>query len=268
MGRESNVTADGFPEAWLGVLHLFAILVAMVAYAVVVMLCSGITDVSGYEQWQILTQLAGQHILILGGMTAAFVHWGRPRWRVILGPESMQWWWIPVVLLLSPSLILFEEPLLRLWSQGLGVSEPDWYQHALTIRGWGDGLLVLLAVSLLPAVFEELLFRGYVQYRFRKMGVVWAIGLQALLFALYHMDLYGLPVYLLSGLVLGWIRWLSGSLWVPVLFHALNNGLGVWDYNQGGSFLSAEAPLHAIGGLIVFVVVVWWVVRRTRGRMC
>jgi len=264
MGKEPNVAADGVSEVWVGILHLFAILVAMVVYAVVVMLLTGNTDVSSVEQWQLLTQLIGQHVVILGGMTVAFVHWGRPRWGVILGPQALRWGWIPVVLLLTPSLILLEEPLLRLWSEGLGVREPDWYQHALTIQGWGDGVLVLLAVSLFPAVFEELLFRGYIQHRFRNLGVVWAIGLQAFLFALYHMDLYGLPIYLISGLVLGWIRWTAGSLWVAVVFHALNNALGVWDYNQGGSFLSQEAPLYAVGGAVVFVCVVWWVVRRTR----
>jgi len=248
MGSQPNVEKKGLSEPLLAVLHLLAILFGMVVYGIVSLIFTGLVAIDEWPQWQLLLQLSGQHVLILGGMTFAFVHWGEPTWTQILGPIRGHWSWIVVVALVTPGLLMVEEPLLDHWSAWLDATEPGWYEAGLHVGDWGSAIGVALAVCVLPAVFEELLFRGYVQHRLRSLGVRQAIGLQAVLFSLYHMDLYGLPIYFLSGLALGWLRWASGALWVGIVFHALNNALSVWDYNMDGTFLSEASVASVMTG--------------------
>jgi len=94
--------------------------------------------------------------------------------------------------------------------------------------------LVLVPVQFLvtgPA--EEVLFRGVVQGLLRRTyGVVPGVVLASVLFALFHLPVFvggavlpGLLVVALSGLVLGALYEYSRTLVVPILAHALWNGL-------------------------------------------
>jgi membrane protease YdiL (CAAX protease family) len=92
--------------------------------------------------------------------------------------------------------------------------------------------LALLVVSVGPMV-EELLFRGVLLSAVaRHVGHGWAVALTALLFACVHLpDLgflwYALPNLALLGLILGWLRVQSGSIWPSVIAHGMNNLLAV-----------------------------------------
>jgi uncharacterized protein len=101
---------------------------------------------------------------------------------------------------------------------------------ALMQMNTAAGLLTnLLLFALLPAVGEELLFRGVVlRFSFNNShNIHFAILISGALFALVHADVYNfLPIFL-SGLLLGYIYYLSGSIWLSIFAHFLNNGLQV-----------------------------------------
>lgn len=89
-----------------------------------------------------------------------------------------------------------------------------------------SGALVVVPLSLLAALAEELLFRGVAYGELRRWGPVAAIAGSALLFALIHLPAYGsaaMPVDLGAGLLLSWQRWASGSWKVPAATHAAAN---------------------------------------------
>ncbi|WP_114239176.1 CPBP family intramembrane glutamic endopeptidase [Dyella sp. C9] len=92
--------------------------------------------------------------------------------------------------------------------------------------------LALLVVTLGPLV-EELLFRGGLLSAIaRHVGNGWAIAITAVRCACVHLpDLsilwYALPNLALLGLLLGWLRVQSGSIWPAVLAHGMNNLLAV-----------------------------------------
>lgn len=92
--------------------------------------------------------------------------------------------------------------------------------------------LALLVISLGPLV-EELLFRGVLLSAIARFtGNNMAIVLTAAIFACVHLpDLsflwYALPNLMLLGLLLGWLRVRSGSIWPAVFAHGLNNLLAV-----------------------------------------
>ncbi|WP_109124762.1 type II CAAX endopeptidase family protein [Dyella sp. C11] len=92
--------------------------------------------------------------------------------------------------------------------------------------------LALLVITIGPMV-EELLFRGALLSALtRYTGNAGAIVVSALLFACVHLpDLsflwYALPNLALLGLVLGWLRVQSGSIWPAIIAHGMNNLLAV-----------------------------------------
>lgn len=84
--------------------------------------------------------------------------------------------------------------------------------------------LSILTIALLPAVFEELLFRGVIFNSFnKKYGVVIAVFVSALLFGVYHMNwIQGIYAFIF-GLALAYMYFKSNSLFVPIIFHFVNN---------------------------------------------
>jgi sodium transport system permease protein len=84
----------------------------------------------------------------------------------------------------------------------------------------------VLSLIVLPAVCEELAFRGFILTGLRRRLRPWAaIGLSSFLFALYHMNVFQfLPTFLL-GVVLSLLTVRSGSILPAMLFHLLHNSL-------------------------------------------
>ncbi len=134
----------------------------------------------------------------------------------------------------------------------------------------------LLLLALLPAVCEELAFRGFILSGLRHMGHRrLAIVLCAVLFGMIHAVVQQAIVAALVGVVLGYITVRSRSLLVPVLFHATHNALSLsheqlaqlWQRLGGPQWLlrtAAEgeleftAPVVLVSGLLAAAVLWWW----------
>lgn len=95
----------------------------------------------------------------------------------------------------------------------------------LTMKTVWDFLLNVFMIALLPAVAEELMFRGGVQRTFTRMfgNPHAAIWISAAIFSAIHMQFYGFVPRLLLGAGFGYIYFWSGSLWYSMLAHFLNN---------------------------------------------
>ena len=87
--------------------------------------------------------------------------------------------------------------------------------------------LALVVIAVLPAIGEELVFRGLIQTElqraFRNPHV--AIWLAAAFFSAFHFQFLGFFPRTLIGAFLGYLYYWSGSLWLPVLAHFFNNGI-------------------------------------------
>lgn len=93
------------------------------------------------------------------------------------------------------------------------------------LRSDGVLLLGLVNIALVPAICEEVMFRGYVQGAFEKSWGAWpAILLSGLLFGLFHIQLANLLPLATLGILLGLVTWLSGSLVPAIVAHLINNG--------------------------------------------
>lgn len=85
--------------------------------------------------------------------------------------------------------------------------------------------VVWLVLGLLPGVCEELFFRGFVFAGLRRLGAVSGLVLTALCFGVAHASIYRLLPTFTMGLILGLVRWRTGSIVCSVIVHTVNNGL-------------------------------------------
>lgn len=103
-----------------------------------------------------------------------------------------------------------------------------------------NGLLLnIFVVALVPAICEEILFRGAMQQFFvmcfkNKHFAVW---ITATIFSAFHMQFFGFLPRLILGVFLGYMFAYSGSLWVSVIAHFLNNLIALlasfYKWNEG-----------------------------------
>ncbi len=91
---------------------------------------------------------------------------------------------------------------------------------------------VLLSIVIIPAVCEELFFRGVVLAEYRSLGEGNAIVVSAVCFAMLHFSLSGFPIYLFIGLLLGVITSVSRSVLPAMFLHLLSNTLNVYTSDQ------------------------------------
>ena len=91
------------------------------------------------------------------------------------------------------------------------------------------GLLLLTVVhtAVLPALLEELIFRGFIMQPLRRYGDWFAIITSALIFGLVHGNMMQVPFAILAGVALGYINVVTGSMWMNILLHFLNNFISV-----------------------------------------
>ena len=92
-----------------------------------------------------------------------------------------------------------------------------------------DLLYTLLVIAIVPALGEELLFRGYIQQKIVKYlkNPHLAILITAFLFGLIHLDFQAIIPRFFLGIVLGYLFFWSDSLWLPILAHFVNNAQAV-----------------------------------------
>jgi uncharacterized protein len=89
-------------------------------------------------------------------------------------------------------------------------------------------LFVVVVVALVPAIVEEFLFRGLVQKSFsRSMKPLPAALLTGTIFGLFHLNPFEAIPLIGIGCFLGFLRYKSASMVLPVLLHFLNNLLAV-----------------------------------------
>lgn len=95
----------------------------------------------------------------------------------------------------------------------------------------------LLIVALVPAIGEELLFRGVLMRLFHEVtrNIHATVWISAAIFSAIHLQFYGFLPRMFLGILFGYLLVWSGSLWLPVMAHLINNGAAVvfaWYHSQ------------------------------------
>lgn len=136
-------------------------------------------------------------------------------------------------------------------------------QKFLAMKSGADLLVNIMVVAVVPAIAEELFFRGSLQNILEKWtgrpGI--AIVVSSLLFGLFHLSFYKiLPIFLL-GMVLATLFYITRNLWYSIFFHFVNNAMALLAtyYAQHNDLMKKladdEVKLSWWAGLVSLVVV-------------
>ena len=102
----------------------------------------------------------------------------------------------------------------------------------VSVNTIGGLILNLFMIAGLAALGEELLFRSIIQTSLIKICKNAHVGIliASAIFSFIHLEFYGFVPRLILGMLLGYMFYFSGSIWVPMLMHFLNNGTVVLIY--------------------------------------
>lgn len=92
-----------------------------------------------------------------------------------------------------------------------------------------DYIIAIFIIALMPAIVEEVFFRGALQSSItRTIKVPWlAIIITSIIFSVVHFSWYGFIPRVALGMVLGYIFYYTGNLWYSIIGHFFNNALMV-----------------------------------------
>ena len=201
-------------------------------------------------------------------------------WKVLL-------WAIGIMLVALPAINLMshwnQQMVLPTWLSGVEEwmkakeAEAEWLTKQFMSVTTISGLLVnLLLMAVLPAVSEEITFRGVLQQLLtapHRLSPHLAIWLTAIIFSAIHMQFYGFVPRMLMGALFGYMLVWTGSLWVPMLMHFVNNGMAVllyfmanrahWDMDKVDAIGTGNTLWLGIVSLVLTVVGIYMFRRST-----
>ncbi|MEW6005678.1 MAG: CPBP family intramembrane glutamic endopeptidase [Stygiobacter sp.] len=137
------------------------------------------------------------------------------------------------------------------------------YTKLLKANSFFESSFVVFLVAVVPAICEEILFRGFVQKSFElKFKTYTSIFITSLFFGLYHFNPYGLIALIALGFYFGYAVYKSNSIVVSMVLHFLNNFLTVIAFLIFGSeeLISSNVKqqdsfLSNLGLFILFLIV-------------
>ncbi len=123
---------------------------------------------------------------------------------------------VPILLFHAFFLVIY------LWITGIPDPTPNPLEGYMRRPGGWIVLAVFLGVAV--PIIEEFGIRGWIQRPLeRRIGTARAIIVTAIIFAVAHLQLLGLPTRFFAGIFFGYAVWATGSIWSAVILHAAHN---------------------------------------------
>jgi hypothetical protein len=138
---------------------------------------------------------------------------------------------------------------IEIWMERMELEANHLIIAFLNVKGFSGMLFNVFMIAVIPAIGEEFLFRGVVLRLFKEWtkNIHVAVLISAILFSALHMQFYGFLPRLMLGLLLGYMFVWSGSLWVPMLIHFINNAFAIVYIYATGSMELLNSDVESIG---------------------
>lgn len=164
---------------------------------------------------------------------------------------------IIIVIFSYPIILLLNGIFLTILSNFIGLENyPIDYNESV--------LSYLFYICLIPAICEEIFFRGALINSYNIYGRKFAIIMSALVFALFHFDVQNFVAPLLLGILFGNLLELSDSIFSPMIGHFLNNLIAFFSAKYVNDFLfdilDKTSLARDIGSLQLYIIIVLSVV--------
>ncbi|MCX7736415.1 MAG: CPBP family intramembrane metalloprotease [Candidatus Kapabacteria bacterium] len=148
------------------------------------------------------------------------------------------------------------------------------YESILGGSSYLDYFKGFIIGAMIPAISEEALFRGFFQRSLEeKLKPIWAILISGITFGIIHMNPIDLVPLILIGIYLSLVAYHTGSIWVPIAAHFLNN---FWALNvmyfiplKDLEEQSRTIPVHfslslLIIGALTTIIILYFIIKLSR----
>ena len=285
-GKMENSHVIAKIMVWLGLIFvMFSLTVLVIA---LVTQGNPLSDINTLKWIQLLQTIS---LFLLPSLILAYLCAKAP-WNWLQLDNKVDWkvllWAIGIMLVALPVINLMshwnQQMVLPTWLSGVEEwmknkeAEAEWLTKQFMSVTTVSGLLVnLLLMAVLPAVSEEITFRGVLQrllnFQLSTFNSHLAIWLTAIIFSAVHMQFYGFVPRMLMGALFGYMFVWTGSLWVPMLMHFVNNGMAVllyfmanrahWDMDKVDAIGTGNTLWLGIVSLVLTVVGIYMFRRST-----
>ena len=155
-----------------------------------------------------------------------------------------------IIMIVSSSVLIISG--VGLIGSGMSALFPEAFSaSSQTAAVASDSFYYVIAFALVPAITEEVLFRGIIMTEFTAKGVFCAVTVSSLAFAMSHFSFVRFPVYFFSGLVLAAVTFATRSLIAAVAVHIINNVFVVF-FEDYVIFLTKRQNVSSV--LIIFIL--------------
>ena len=277
---------------WLGCIFvMFSLTVLVIA---LITQGNPLSDINTLKWIQLLQTIT---LFLLPSLMIAYLGAKAP-WNWLQLDNKVNWkvllWAIGIMLVALPAINLMshwnQQMVLPTWLSGLEEwmknkeAEAEWLTKQFMSVTTISGLLVnIFLMAVLPALSEEITFRGVLQQLLTaphrlspfasRLSPHLAIWLTAIIFSAIHMQFYGFVPRMLMGALFGYMLVWTGSLWVPMLMHFVNNGMAVllyfmanrahWDMDKVDAIGTGNTLWLGIVSLVLTVVGIYMFRRST-----
>ena len=292
-GKMENSHVIAKIMVWLGLIFvMFSLTVLVIA---LVTRGNPLSDINTLKWIQLLQTIS---LFLLPSLILAYLCSQTPcKWLQL--DKKVDWtvllWAIGIMLVALPAINLTshlnQQMVLPDWLSGVEEwmknkeAEAEWLTKQFMSVTTVSGLLVnLFLMAVLPALSEEITFRGVLQRllnpknstlnsQLLTLNSHLTIWLTAIIFSAIHMQFYGFVPRMLMGALFGYMLVWTGSLWVPMLMHFVNNGMAVllyfmanrahWDMDKVDAIGTGNTLWLGIVSLVLTVVGIYMFRRST-----
>ncbi len=151
-----------------------------------------------------------------------------PDWKRQIGVRKPAGLHVLLVLLVVPGFMIVSGVVQEAFLWATGIRPPAAMKALNDIFKEYPWPLTVLAVGIGPGLVEELWCRGFLGRGLSaRYGLVAGVLVTSVLFAVMHIDPTQLFVIALMGAYLHFVYVATRSIWVPILLHAMNNGVSI-----------------------------------------
>ena len=130
------------------------------------------------------------------------------------------------------------------------------------IKSTKNYIISLISLALIPAVCEEILFRGVIVNALKHKGYWFAIVLSSIMFSIFHFSPAQLIYPICFGLILAIVYLKTNNIVFPILLHFINNAFSLsiqYFSNSSAPFVhSTSALMYAIITFIIWIGIMCW----------
>lgn len=123
-------------------------------------------------------------------------------------------------------------------------------------------IISLISLAIIPAICEELIFRGVILNSLRHKGPNFAIALSSIIFAMFHFSASQLIYPICFGIILAIVYLRTNNILFPIILHFINNALSLSiQYFSSTTEVfthSITQLISAITSLIVWIILILW----------